>query len=76
MLTAIGSLLRVSEMPEEKMICLKCNKEMQISKGNLLYLGSKISYDFLTCPECKAIYIPPELVEGKMHEIEMAFEDK
>lgn len=63
-------------MAEEKIICLKCNKEMQKEKGRLIYLENTIDYEFLTCPECKTIYIPEELVEGKMHEIEMALEDK
>lgn len=49
---------------------------MEIKKGKLKYLENIINYEFLTCPECKTIYIPEELVEGKMHEIEMAFEDK
>jgi hypothetical protein len=49
---------------------------MKMSKANLLYLESTINYDFLACPECGAIYIPEELVEGKIHEIEMALEDK
>ncbi|WP_414151465.1 DVU_1557 family redox protein [Acetobacterium carbinolicum] len=63
-------------MIDEKIVCLKCNKTMEIKKGKLKYLENIINYEFLTCPECKTIYIPEELVEGKMHEIEMAFEDK
>ena len=60
----------------QQMTCLKCNRVMQPAKKNLFYLGSRIKYDFLTCPKCGAVYIPEELVEGKMHEIEMAIEDK
>lgn len=60
----------------EKMMCLKCSCPMEPAKKNLYYLGSRIEYEFLTCPKCGAIYIPEELVQGKMHEIEMAIEDK
>lgn len=63
-------------MSEEKIICLKCDREMELAKGTLQYLGSEIGHDFLTCPVCRTIYIPPELAEGKMREIEKAFEDK
>jgi uncharacterized protein with PIN domain len=63
-------------MAEEKIICMKCNMEMKPAKANLSYLDQTISYDFLTCPKCKAIYISPELATGKLREIEMALEDK
>lgn len=63
-------------MARDKMICAKCNEEMKTRKWNLTYVGYQLSYDFLTCPKCNAIYIPKDLVEGRIREVEISLEDK
>ncbi|MGI5892395.1 MAG: DVU_1557 family redox protein [Bacillota bacterium] len=63
-------------MGEEKLICLKCNIEMVPTEINLEYLGHRMTHEFLSCPNCNNLYIPEELVVGKMHKVETELEDK
>lgn len=66
----------MNEKATAKIICVKCNKELVMKNRNLVYLGNLVNYDFPTCPECGNIYISPEIVNGKMRELETAFENK
>jgi hypothetical protein len=34
------------------------------------------SHDVLRCPKCRKVFIPRELAEGRMAEVEMMMEDK
>jgi len=61
---------------EEKLICSKCNKELEPESINLEYLGHRMTHQFLTCPVCKMVYIPENIVNGKMHQVETELEDK
>ena len=63
-------------MVERKIICCQCQKEMQPSKTNFSYLEHSFFTDVLKCPECGEVYIPEELVKGRMAEVEMELEDK
>lgn len=63
-------------MKPEKLICSKCNKELELTSINLEYLGHRMTHQFPTCPVCKLIYIPEEVVMGKMQQIERELEDK
>jgi len=40
------------------------------------YLNQFFHTDALRCPECGMVYIPEDLVEGKMAEVETSLEDK
>jgi len=60
----------------EKLICQKCNKELELANATLEYLEHKMTHQFLACPECKAVFIPEETVNGKIHQLEMNLEDK
>ncbi|WP_094604254.1 hypothetical protein SPSIL_036970 [Sporomusa silvacetica DSM 10669] len=59
-----------------KFICHKCDKKLEPENIVLEYLGRRMTHQFLSCPECKLIYIPEEIVEGKIHQVEIALEDK
>ena len=61
---------------ESGFICLKCNCALEYEITNLSYLGHRISEKFLRCPKCKQVYIPEEIVTGKMAEVEESLEDK
>ncbi len=63
-------------MAAEGFICSKCNKELELENVNLEYLGYRITHPFLTCPTCKIIYIPEEVVLDKIHQVERQLEDK
>jgi len=63
-------------MAEEQMICARCNVPMGLEKASFKYMSFSFSVDLLTCPICKQIYIPEELVNGKMASVEMELEEK
>ncbi|HWQ30407.1 MAG TPA: hypothetical protein VN549_05390 [Negativicutes bacterium] len=64
-------------MAENKVIiCCKCQKELAPKKVYFNYLGHSFFTDILKCPECGEVYIPEELVKGRMSEVEMQLEDK
>ncbi|WP_214658937.1 DVU_1557 family redox protein [Candidatus Formimonas warabiya] len=58
------------------MICHQCQKELELKKTYFTYLGHSFFTDILTCPECGEVYIPEEVVKGRMAEVEMQLEDK
>lgn len=58
------------------LICFKCQKELQPAKTYLSYLGHSFFTDMLKCPECGEVYIPEELVKGRIADVEMQLEDK
>ena len=63
-------------MVQEKLICGKCNKELEPATIHLEYLGHTLTHQFPTCPLCKLTYIPEDVVEGTLHKIETELEDK
>lgn len=64
-------------MEEKKvLICYKCKKKMEPIKTNFSYLGHSFFTDILRCPECGEVYIPEDLVKGRISEVEMQLEDK
>jgi hypothetical protein len=60
----------------KKLICHKCNKELELKKVNFSYLGHQFFTDLPCCPECKQVFISEELVKGRISEVEMQLEDK
>jgi uncharacterized protein with PIN domain len=58
------------------LICHKCQVELTTSKTHFDYLGHSFHADMLRCPKCGQIFIPEELVKGRMAEVEMMMEDK
>ena len=64
-------------MPEEKkLICFKCQKELELKKTNFTYLGHSFYTEVPRCPECGQVFIPEELVRGRISDVEMQMEDK
>ncbi len=61
---------------ESNLICLKCNCRLEYDNTNLYYMKYKLANKFLRCPKCKQVYIPEEIVLGKMAEAEASLEDK
>jgi len=58
------------------MICVKCNKPLILKKTVFEYMKLSFSYDVLCCPVCGMAFIPEELANGKMAEVERMIEDK
>jgi tRNA(Ile2) C34 agmatinyltransferase TiaS len=64
-------------MPEKKkLICCKCNKELELKKTNFSYLGHVFFTEVPRCPQCGQVFISEELVKGRIAEVEIQMEDK
>lgn len=63
-------------MEEKKVICFKCQKELELKKTNFSYLGHSFFTEVPRCPECGLVFISEELVKGRISEVEMQMEDK
>ena len=63
-------------MDEQKLICGKCKVPLKVREATLTYLGHQIRQDLPGCPVCGQVYLPEDLVKGKMHEVEIMLEDK
>ncbi len=56
--------------------CGKCDVGLETGKVSISYLGSMFPVDLLRCPKCGQVFVPEELVLGKMSEVEKLLEDK
>jgi ribosomal protein S27AE len=56
--------------------CGKCKEELVVKKIVFSYLGHTVSHEVRACPKCGKVFIPEELAEGKMAEVEEQLEDK
>ena len=61
---------------EEKLICDKCNVEMQLIEVQFKYLDRSFRYKVPRCPQCGQVSLPEELVNGRMSEVEAMIEEK
>ena len=66
----------MAEINESDLMCLKCNCKLEYENTSLHYIQYTVSEKFLRCPICKQVYIPEEIVLGKMVEVEETLEDK
>ncbi|GBC59433.1 hypothetical protein DENIS_0372 [Desulfonema ishimotonii] len=56
--------------------CATCGRALELSKVHVAYLESRFTVELLRCPDCGLVYIPEELANGKMAEVERILEDK
>ncbi|WP_371368000.1 hypothetical protein SRRS_17310 [Sporomusa rhizae] len=61
---------------EPALICEKCGIKLTLGKVTLAYLGSTFPVELYKCSTCGLVYIPEELANGKMKQVEAALEDK
>ncbi len=61
---------------KKKMLCFRCKRELEPKRAYFRYLGHSFYTDVLRCPQCGEIFIPEDLVKGRMSEVEMELEDK
>lgn len=69
----------MSNLPEQKpvnLMCTKCGVNLTLGKVTLSYLGSSFQVELYKCSKCGLVYIPEELANGKMQQVEAALEDK
>ncbi len=60
----------------EKLICDKCNVELEMIEVSFDYLSRGFRHKVPRCPNCGQVSLPEELVEGKMADVESMIEDK
>ncbi len=56
--------------------CARCDRELAPLQVRAVYLKSDFPTRVLCCPECGQVYIPYELVCGKIAEVERTLEEK
>ena len=56
--------------------CFRCDKPLINKKTVFQYLDRSFTHEVPRCPECGKVYIPMELAEGRMSEVECQLEDK
>jgi uncharacterized protein (DUF2225 family) len=49
---------------------------MEKIRTKLAYLNHEFSHELLRCPVCGQVYIPEELANGRISEVETMLEDK
>jgi hypothetical protein len=64
------------ETEKKKLICFKCNKELELRKTDFTYLGHSFFTELPRCPECGQVYVSEELVKSRISDVEMQLEDK
>ena len=63
-------------MSENIVKCARCNEPLKMKKTVFEYMGRSFSHEVPCCPICGMVFIPPELAEGKMAQVEEQLEDK
>jgi hypothetical protein len=61
---------------QDALICCKCDIPLVAQKTSFTYMGFNFSTDLPRCPQCHQVFIPEELVQGKMASVEMELEEK
>lgn len=61
---------------KQKLICDKCKVEMVELEVQFSYLDRSFRYKVPRCKECGQVYIPEELVDGRISDVEKSLEDK
>ena len=56
--------------------CSKCNVELHEFEANFVYLEKTLQHKVLRCPECGQVYLPEEMVRGRIREVEDSLEEK
>ncbi|MDR0339271.1 MAG: DNA-binding protein [Desulfovibrio sp.] len=57
-------------------ICRQCGIPLEILPVDITYMGSSFQVELPRCRQCGYTFIPPDLAEGKMLEVEKILEDK
>lgn len=60
----------------EKLICDRCDVEMELIEVQFRYLTRDFRYKVPRCPVCGQVSLPEELVTGKMADVEAMIEEK
>jgi uncharacterized Zn finger protein len=71
-----GNMSKPTEQQPVNIICVTCGISLTLGKVTLSYLGSSFPVELYKCSQCGLVYIPEDLANGKMQQVEAALEDK
>ena len=57
-------------------MCSRCKMPLVMKKTTFRYLGRNVTHEVSRCPDCGKVFIPQNLAEGRMAEVEQQIEDK
>ena len=58
------------------LICGLCNKPLKMVKTEFKYLECNFHADLPTCESCGQVYVPFDLAQNRIREVETELEDK
>ena len=61
---------------KSKLICDACQVDMEELEVQFAYLDKFFRHKVLRCPQCGQVFLPEELVEGRMRDVEKTMEEK
>jgi len=56
--------------------CGTCKEALVLKKSLFSYMGRDVTHEVNQCPKCGKVFIPKDLAEGRMAEVEEQLEDK
>lgn len=60
----------------DEIICSKCRVPLENRRARFKYIGHEFQSDVPRCPKCGQIYLPEDLVKGRIADVEASVEDK
>ena len=57
-------------------VCDRCQVPLARARTKLTYQGVNFEAELPRCPGCGQTFVPEDLAQGKMHELEITLEDK
>lgn len=61
---------------QPNLLCRRCGVPMEMAKTEFSYLSYTFHTELPRCPLCRQVFIPEDLVKGRMAEVEAELEDK
>ena len=61
---------------QRDLLCRRCGVPMETAKTEFSYLSYNFHTELPRCPVCHQVFIPEDLVKGRMAEVEAELEDK
>ncbi|NLD18724.1 MAG: DNA-binding protein [Clostridiales bacterium] len=64
------------EKLDEKLICSRCKCPLEFIELRITYLDRHFTHKVPRCPQCGQVFVPQDLAEGKMAQVEKSLEEK
>lgn len=64
------------EPVDPRLLCSRCNCTLEKIDVHVTYLDRHFSHKVPRCPKCGQVYIPEDLANGRMLQLEKSLEEK